>query len=67
MIRVTAKLLLLVLVWQAKFFFTAHGAAEFLNSLPAEIALEAKVTCDNGCWVLYRSMRDLRVPAPEAK
>ena len=63
------RLLLILLVWQTRSFFTSRGAAQFLNSLPPERAIEAKVICElGGPWyVVYRSEMDVNVPTPEEK
>lgn len=47
-----------VLVWMVKEFLTSNGAVEFLNSLPPERALEAKVSVSdpfNFIFVFYRA------------
>lgn len=37
------KLLMVVLIWTCQEFFTKGGVIKFLNSLPPERAIEAKV------------------------
>lgn len=48
---------MIVLVWMCETFFTRSGVVEFLNTLPPERAIEAKVTIpDVGqhFYVFYR-------------
>lgn len=51
---------LVVLVWAMKSFYTFDGVLAFLNQLPPERALEAKVACTDltmPCYVFYREAR----------
>lgn len=52
--------LLTTLVWVHKSFLTAAGAVEFLNKLPEERAMEAKIVCwDARCIVAFRIEEEL--------
>lgn len=51
---------LVVLIWAMKSFQTFDGVLEFLNQLPPERAVEAKVACTElmqPCNVFYRESR----------
>jgi hypothetical protein len=51
---------LVVLVWAMKSFHTFDGVLEFLNQLPPERAIEAKVACTElmqPCQVFYREAK----------
>ena len=67
--RILGGLPILALVWTSEWFFTHGAAAQFLNTLPAERALEAKVSCapGSGCTVFFRIERDLKVPVDTAR
>jgi hypothetical protein len=55
---------LLILSWTFKTFFTASGAAQFLDTLPEERQWESKVSCADlglSCTVFYRIERDVAV------
>jgi hypothetical protein len=59
--------LIVVLVWTSKSFFTIQGAIKFLNELPQERSLEAKVFEDKLVYVVYRIEEDLPVPVKDEK
>ena len=53
-----------VLSWTSQLFFTAEGAARFLDSLPEERQWEAKVSCSDesrACVVFYRIEKEAEV------
>lgn len=56
--------LFMVLSWTHEVFFTATGAAKFLDSLPEERQWEAKVSCSGvpgPCVVFYRAEKEARL------
>ena len=55
--------LIVALVWTSKFCFTRAQVTQFLNQLPNERSVEAKVVENKGFIVFYRVEEELPVPA----
>jgi hypothetical protein len=60
--RLILNALIVVLVWTSKSFFTIQGAVKFLNELPQERSVEAKIFEDKFVYVVYRIEEDVPVP-----